>query len=119
MAGLVPAIHGRIAAGLLAPHDQSMEGTAWVYIITNRPNGILYVGVTNDIVRRVWEHREGFLEGFTKRYGLKRLVYIERYPAISAAIQRERNMKHWPRAWKVRLILATNSNWDELYDQLL
>ena len=119
MAGLVPAIHEHLVASLLPPHDQSMGGSAWVYILTNRPNGIPYVGVTNDIVRRTWEHREGLLEGFTKRYGLKRLVYVEPYADISVAIQRERNMKHWPRAWKIRLILATNPNWDDLYDQLI
>jgi putative endonuclease len=67
---------------------------AWVYIMTNRPNGILYTGVTSNLPRRAWEHREGILPGFTKRYGLKRLVYAERHSSISAAIQRERNMKH-------------------------
>ena len=92
---------------------------AWIDIMTNQPNGILYTGVTNDIVRRAHEHREGLVPGFTKRYGLKRLVYAEPYNEISAAIQRERNMKHWPRKWKVRLILATNPNWDDLYDQLV
>ena len=91
----------------------------WVYIVTNRPNGSLYTGVTSDIARRAWEHREGLIEGFTKRYGLKRLVYVERYDNITFAIQRERNMKHWSRTWKVRLILAANPNWDALYDQLI
>jgi putative endonuclease len=90
----------------------------WVYILTNRPNGTLYVGVTSDLPRRIWEHREGLLDGFTKRYGLKRLVYVERYDDIGSAIQRERNLKHWPRAWKVKLILAANRQWDDLYGQL-
>jgi putative endonuclease len=72
----------------------------WVYIMTNRPNGTLYTGVTSDIGRRAYEHREGLVKGFTKRYGLKRLVHIEFYETISAAIQRESNTKHWPRAWK-------------------
>jgi putative endonuclease len=92
---------------------------AWVYIATNRPNGILYTGVTTDLARRAFEHREGLVEGFTKRYGLKRLVYVEPHPNIASAIRRERNMKHWPRAWKVRLILAANADWDDLYDQLI
>jgi putative endonuclease len=92
---------------------------AWVYIMTNRPNGTLYVGVTANIARRAWEHREGIVEGFTKRHGLKRLVYAERHPDIRAAIQREHNMKHWPRKWKVGLILATNPAWNDLYDQLV
>ena len=87
--------------------------------MTNRPNGTLYTGVTTDLARRAWEHREGLAEGFTKRYGLKRLVYVERHPDIGAAIQREHNIKHWPRKWKVRLILATNADWNELYDQLV
>ena len=72
--------------------------TAWVYIMTNRPNGILYLGVTAYLRHRIWEHREGLVEGFTKRYGLIRLVYVEPHASISAAIQRERTMKHWPRA---------------------
>ena len=89
-----------------------------VYIMTNRPNGTLYVGVTSDLARRVWEHREGVADGFTKRYGLKRLVYVEPYDDILAAIQREKNLKHWSRAWKVRLILEVNPSWDDLYDRL-
>ena len=86
--------------------------------MTNRPNGTLYIGVTGDLARRVWEHREGIVEGFTRRYALKRLVYAERHDDIRLAIQREKNLKHWPRAWKVRLILAENPNWDDLYGQL-
>jgi putative endonuclease len=90
----------------------------WIYIMTNRPNGTLYTGVTNDLSRRVYEHREARIEGFTKRYGLKSLVYYERHDTIDAAIQRERNMKHWPRAWKVRLILGLNPEWRDLYEML-
>jgi putative endonuclease len=91
----------------------------WVYIMTNRPNGTLYVGVTSDLARRAHEHREGVADGFTKRYRLKRLVFAERHEDIRTAIQREHNMKHWPRAWKIRLILAANPNWDDLYDRLI
>jgi putative endonuclease len=90
----------------------------WVYIITNRPNGTLYVGVTSDIARRIWEHRQGVAEGFSKRYGLKRLVYAERFDDIREAIRREKAVKCWPRAWKVRLILADNPDWTDLYDLL-
>ena len=86
--------------------------------MTNRPNGTLYAGVTNDLARCVFEHREGRLEGFTKRYGLKRLVYYERYDDIRDAIQREKNIKHWPRAWKARLILDMNPQWRDLYGDL-
>ena len=90
----------------------------WVYIVTNRPNGALYVGVTSDLARRLWEHREGVADGFTKKYGLKRLVWAERHDDIQSAIQREHNLKHWPRAWKVQLILAGNPGWNDLHDQL-
>lgn len=94
-----------------------MQG-GWVYIMTNRPNGTLYVGVTSNLARRVWEHRAGLAEGFTRRYGLKRLVYAERHDDIRIAIQREKNMKHWTRAWKVRLILDADPAWDDLYHRL-
>jgi len=87
--------------------------------MTNRANRTLYTGVTTHIARRAWEHREGLVPGFTKRYGLKRLVYVEPHANIQSATQREHNMKHWPRAWKVRLILATNPQWDDLYDHLV
>jgi putative endonuclease len=91
---------------------------AWVYIMTNRPNGTLYVGVTSDLSRRVGQHREGLLAGFTKRYGLKRLVYAEPHEDMRRAIQREKTLKHWPRAWKVRLILASNPEWRDRTDQI-
>jgi putative endonuclease len=107
MAGLVPAIHALQYFGMAG---------GYVYILTNRPNGILYVGVTNDLVRRVFEHRSGFVEGFTKRHKLKRLVYFERFDDIRDAIQREHNIKHWPRAWKVRMLVAENPTWNALYD---
>jgi putative endonuclease len=92
--------------------------SAWVYIVTNRPNGMLYVGVITNLTRRAWEHREGVVEGFTKAYGLKRLVYFEEHEAILGAIQREKALKHWLRAWKVRLIVAGNPGWADLYDLL-
>ena len=90
----------------------------WVYIMTNRPNGVLYTGVTSDIGRRACEHREGLAPGFTKRYGLKRLVYMEFHERIADAIQRESNIKHWPRASKARLILEANPGWLDLYETL-
>ena len=96
-----------------------MLEAAWIYIMTNRPNGILYLGVTTDLIRRAWQHREGLIGGFTKRYRLTRLVYVEQHPDIASAIQRERTMKHWPRAWKVRLILRDNPEWTDLYEQLI
>ena len=90
----------------------------WVYIVTNRPNGILYTGVMSDIARRAYEHREGLVAGFTRRYGLKRLVWLEQHDVISAAIQREKNIKHWSRAWKAQMIVDANPGWADLYDTL-
>ncbi len=88
------------------------------YFLTNRPNGILYVGVTSNLIQRVHQHRTGAAAGFTKRYGLKRLVYFEVFDDIRSAIQREHNIKHWSRTWKVRLILENNPEWSDLYDTL-
>jgi len=90
----------------------------WVYILANRRGGTLYVGVTNDLVHRAFEHREGLVPGFTKRYGIKMLVYYERHDTAAAAIQREKNIKHWPREWKIDLILSMNSDWRDLYDEI-
>jgi putative endonuclease len=91
----------------------------WVYFMTNQRNGILYVGVTNKLPRRAFERREGLIDGFTKRYGLKRLVYFEHFDDIRSAIQRETTIKHWLRARKVRLIHAMNPEWDDLYETLI
>src|SRR4030088_3374941 len=110
MAGLVPAIH--------VLQNSNMAGGSG-YILTNRPNGLLYGGGTSDLVRRIYEHRSGFVEGFTKRYGLKRLVYFEQFDDIRDAIQREHNIKHWPRAWKVRKFVAGNPNWDDLFETIV
>ena len=92
---------------------------AWLYIMANKPSGTIYVGVTNDLARRAWEHRTGAVPGFTKRYGLKRLVYAEPHETMPSAIIREKNVKSWPRAWRVRLITSTNPNWDDLYETIL
>jgi putative endonuclease len=90
----------------------------WVYILTNRPCGTLYIGVTSNLARRIWEHREGVIEGFSKRYDLKRLVFVEPHEEILGAIQREKNLKRWPRAWKIALIVAENPGWDDLYARI-
>ena len=110
MAGLVPAIHVLL--------NRRMRG-GWFYFTTNRRNGILYAGVTSNLPRRAFEHRTGLVKRFTKRYGLKNLVYCEHYDDIRLAIQREKTVKHWPRAWKVRLIHGENPEWDDLYDTLI
>lgn len=90
----------------------------WVYIITNKPNGTLYIGVTSDIARRAWEHREGVADGFIRKHGLKRLVYVERHDDIRDAIQREKSLKRWLRTSKLRLIHDVNPDWRDLYDTL-
>jgi len=90
----------------------------WVYVMTDHPHGTLYIGVTSDLCRRAWEHRGGTVEGFTKRYGLTRLVHAEFHDDIRTALARERTLKHWRRAWKVRLIEAGNPDWAALYDRL-
>jgi putative endonuclease len=90
----------------------------WVYLLANKPRSTLYVGVTNDLIRRVYEHREGLVKGFTARYGLQMLVYFERYDSPHVAIQREKNIKHWSRAWKLRLIESANPQWRDLYNDI-
>ena len=86
--------------------------------MANRPFGTLYIGVTNDISRRAWEHRQRHGTGFTARYGVVRLVYMERHEEIAVAIRRETRLKHWPRAWKLDLIEGFNPCWDDLFDDL-
>ena len=91
----------------------------FVYMMTNRSHGVLYTGVTSDLSRRAYEHREGVIKGFTSRYGLIRLVYYETFPMVVDAIQSEKNIKHWPRAWKDNLIATMNPDWRDLYAELL
>jgi putative endonuclease len=89
-----------------------------VYILANRIGGTLYVGVTNDLVRRVYEHKNGEAESFTKRHGVDRLIYFECFDEIEHAIRREKRLKKWPRAWKISLIEKQNPNWIDLYPQI-
>jgi putative endonuclease len=93
--------------------------TYWVYILASKPGGTLYVGVTNNLVRRVSEHGEGLVESFTKRYGIKTLVYLEVHDTIAAALQREKNIKHWSREWKIDLIVANDPEWRDLYEDIV
>ena len=96
-----------------------MDKRYYVYILASRRNGTLYVGVTNDLLHRVWQHREEIIPGFTKRYGVKMLVHYEVFESIHAAIQRETNLKRWKREWKMKLIQETNLEWEDLYESLL
>jgi putative endonuclease len=90
----------------------------YVYILASRPGGALYVGVTNNLSRRVWEHKSGHGGAHTRRYGIDRLVYYESYPNVGDAIQRETSIKRWPRAFKTSLIFGMNPTWRDLYEEL-
>jgi len=102
---------------MAAGHNPCMAG--YVYILTNERHGTLYIGVTNNLVRRIWEHREGVVPGFSKRYGLKRLVYYEVHETMPLAIRREKQMKAWQRSWKMRVIREMNPDWDDLYERIV
>ena len=90
-----------------------------VYILASKRNGTLYVGVTSDLVQRVWQHKNDELDGFTKRYGVHMLVWNEVCGTMDVAIAREKAIKEWKRAWKIELIEKLNPNWRDLYDELL
>ena len=93
-----------------------MNKSYFVYILASKRNGTLYIGVTNDLLRRVWEHREGVAPGFTKNYGVKMLVHFEEFGEVRLAIQRETRLKKWNRQWKIELIEKSNPDWSDLYD---
>jgi putative endonuclease len=95
-----------------------MERSYWVYILASAIGGTLYIGVTNNLIRRVCEHKMGLADGFTKKYRVHRLVYFEQYNDIEAAIVREKRLKKWNRAWKIQLIEELNPNWDDLHPQI-
>lgn len=91
---------------------------SWVYIVTNKRNGTLYTGVTSDLVDRIWKHKHNWFPGFSRKYGCKQLVWFETHNDINAAIRREKQIKRWRRAWKLRLIEEQNPNWTDLYEEL-
>ncbi|MFD1331764.1 GIY-YIG nuclease family protein [Methylopila musalis] len=92
--------------------------SSFVYLMSNHPNGVLYCGVTSDLVRRVAQHRTGAFDGFTKRYGLTTLVWFEAHEEVTSAITREKAIKHWSRARKVRLIHDSNRDWRDLWGEI-
>ena len=92
-----------------------MEKQGYVYILANKPFGTLYIGVTSDLIRRVYEHKQKFIEGFTAHHGLDKLVYYEIFGDIAAAILREKQMKEWKRGWKLKRIVDFNPDWQDLY----
>jgi putative endonuclease len=91
----------------------------FVYILANEPKGVLYVGVTNDLARRIWQHKSKAVPGFTSKYGVTRLVFYEEHGSIRAAREREGALKRWRRAWKFKLIKDVNPGWRDLYDELV
>jgi putative endonuclease len=91
---------------------------AYVYILASKKNGTIYTGVTNDLVRRIYEHKEKSIEGFSKQHHVDRLVYFEQHQSIREAIQREKNIKHWSRQWKLELIEKNNPEWRDLYAEI-
>ena len=101
-----------------APCSRSMKG-GWLYIMTNRRRGTLYIGVTANLPARISQHRDGTGSEFCTRYGLTRLVHCEHFERIEDAIAREKAMKAWKRAWKIRLIEEANPEWDDLFDHIL
>lgn len=95
-----------------------MDKQFYVYILASKRNGTLYIGVTSDLVQRIWQHKNKMLEGFTQKYNVDRLVYYEAHSNVESAIIREKQMKKWRRAWKIRLIEGKNSDWKDLYDDI-
>ena len=96
-----------------------MEKQPAVYMLTSRRNGTLYIGVTSDLTKRVWEHKNDLAKGFTKRYSVHRLVWYELHESMDSAIKREKSMKEWKRAWKLRLIESVNPDWQDLYHSIV
>jgi putative endonuclease len=101
-----------------SPSEIAMDKSSYVYILASEPYGILYIGVTSNLVQRVWQHRESVVEGFTKQYGVKKLVWFEVHSEIVQAITREKQIKKWNRNWKVNLIQESNPDWRDLYDEI-
>ena len=96
-----------------------MERQPCVYLLASGRNGTLYAGVTSDLVARVWQHREHFVDGFSSRYGVTRLVWYEQHPTMESAIHREKRIKRWNRAWKIRLIDEANPSWRDLWPDII
>ena len=90
----------------------------YVYILANKRNGTLYIGMTDDLVKRVWQHRNGIIRGFAQRYGIRMLVWYEQHQTRESAFARERQMKKWNRAWKLEIIKRMNPGWRDLWDEV-
>jgi len=90
-----------------------------VYILASKRNGTLYVGVTSDLIKRVWEHKNNVVKGFTERYSVHQLVWYELHETMESAIRKEKMLKNWKRAWKLELIERSNPNWQDLYEEVV
>ena len=96
-----------------------MDKEPAVYILASKRNGTLYIGVTSNLVKRIWEHKNDLIAGFTKRYGVHRLVWYELHDSMESAIAREKRLKEWKRLWKLELIEETNPDWQDLYSTIV
>jgi len=128
---LTPSLLGGIGADLrsgsllfVIPAKAGIQGASVnkqpaVYILASKRNGTLYIGVTSDLVKRIWEHKNNMVEGFTKRYGVHQLIWYELHETMESAIEREKRLKEWKRKWKLELIERTNPNWQDLYHTIV
>ncbi len=115
-----PRLHeDKLRRESISQSTNKMERDYFTYILSNKPYGTLYIGVTNDLLGRVYQHKKKLVKGFTKKYSVNRLVYYESCGDINAAIQREKRLKKWNRQWKIRLIEDFNPEWKDLYPELL
>jgi putative endonuclease len=118
---LVDAIFRRLGVGRgpISRVEREMDRYFYVYILTNRRYGTLYVGITNDLVRRVWEHRNNAVPGFTREHELHRLVWYEQHATALEAIRQEKLIKKWHRDWKVNLVQRMNPDWEDLFESIV
>ena len=96
-----------------------MNKNFYVYILASKQNGTLYIGVTSNLIKRIWAHKESLADGFTKKYNVKKLVYYEQHQNSESAIRKEKRLKEWKRRWKLELIEKFNPEWNDLYDSIL
>jgi len=99
--------------------EKRMNKQLAVYMLANKKNGTLYIGVTSNLVKRVWEHKKNLVDGFTKRYNVHQLVWYEVHESMNSAIQREKRLKGWKRSWKIKLIEKSNPDWQDLYCEII
>jgi putative endonuclease len=111
--------HPGLDPGTRKYKNEAMREQPAVYILAGKRNGTLYVGVTSDLVKRIWEHKNDVVEGFTKRYQVHTLVWYEMHESMESAISQEKRLKRWKRAWKLELIEAANPGWQDLYDSIV